>query len=71
MVVPYVIFIDIENKKYTSILFCNTFYMEIIYHHRLAKNQKGFVIPTEGDPYIFKKILYALDLLGYIKGKLV
>jgi hypothetical protein len=43
--------------------------MEII--DRLAKNQKAFVIPTEGDLYIFKKILYVLDLLGYIKGRLV
>ena len=69
MVVSYMLFIDIENKKYTSIPFYSTFYMEII--NRLAKNQKWFVIPTEGDPYIFKKILYALDLLGYIKGRLV
>jgi hypothetical protein len=66
MVFSYIMFIDIENKKYTPILFHDTFYID-----RLAKSQKGFAIPTEGDPYIFKKILYALDLLGYIKGKLV
>lgn len=66
MVVPYIMFIDIENKEYTPILFYDTLYID-----RFAKNQKGFAILTEGDSYIFKKILYVLDLLGYIKGVLV
>lgn len=67
MVVPYIMFIDIENKKYTPIVFYDTLYID-----RYVKNQKGFVIPIEGDSYIYKKILYALDLLGYyVKWRLV
>ena len=61
MVIPYIMFIDIENKKYTPILFYDTLYID-----RFTKNQKGFVIPIEEDPYILKKILYVLDSSGYI-----